>query len=93
VLIEMPVFSTAQRLKIALGGFVSFVGLIIVVSVVLDAAGAVNLEAVFQEGLALAVVSAVAALDVACGAMLLLRKRDIKMSFASHQKKTNNHAE
>jgi hypothetical protein len=89
----MPVFSTAQRLKIALGGFVSFIGVVILVSVVLDATGAVNLALVFESGLARAVASAVAALDVACGAILLLKNKEVGLSFASHQKKTNNNTD
>jgi hypothetical protein len=89
----MPAFSTAQRLKIALGGFVSFAGFIITVCAILSATGAANLQLVFQNGLAAVIVTAVAALDVACGLLLVFRNKEIVLSFASHQEKTDNNTD
>jgi uncharacterized membrane protein len=62
----MPSFSLKQRLKIAIGGFVSFVGLMMLTRTV-------NLESVMQNELIVAVVAIVGILDVICG-FLLLRK-------------------
>ncbi len=89
---SMPVFSDTQRLKIALGGFVSFTGLLILVSAILNATGTANLGLVFQSGLAIAIASIVALLDVACGLLLVLEGKKINL-FASHQKKPNNNAD
>lgn len=89
----MPFFSTAQRLKIALGGFASFTGFITIACAVLSATGAANLQLVFQNGLAVVLVAAVAALDVACGLLLVLRNKGIFLSFASHQEKTDNNTD
>jgi hypothetical protein len=86
----MPVFSAAQRLKIALGGFISFTGFLLLVSAIVSATRAANLELVFPDGSAVAIVAAEAALDVACGLLLMLRNKEILLSFASHQEKTNN---
>jgi hypothetical protein len=88
----MPVFSVAQRLKIALGGFASFTGFVILVCAILSATGAANLELVFQNGFAVSIAVAVAALDVGCGVLLILRNKEILFSFASHQEKTSDNA-
>jgi hypothetical protein len=86
----MPVFSTVQRLKIAFGGFVSFTGFIVLACAILTATGAANLELVFGSGLGTAVVTTVAVLDVVCGLFLVLRNKEIVLSFTSHQEKTDN---
>jgi hypothetical protein len=89
----MPIFSTVQRLKIALGGFTSFTGFIIVASVILSATGAANLELVFQNGLAVGIAATVAALDIGCGLLLVLKNKEIVISFNSQQEKTHNNAD
>lgn len=89
----MPVFSTAQRLKIAIGGFVSLTGFIILITTILGASGAVNLEAIFQSQLAMSIIVAVAALDIFGGLLLVLKNQKISLSFASHQKKTNDNTD
>jgi hypothetical protein len=88
----MSNFSKAQRLKIALGGFVSFAGVIILGCAILTATGTVNLASILQNELSVALVSTVGALNVICGLILVLRNKEIILSFAAHQKKTNNHA-
>jgi uncharacterized membrane protein len=69
----MPSFSLKQRLKIAIGGFVSFVGLMMLLLAFLTVTRTVNLESVMQNELIVAVVAIVGILDVICG-FLLLRK-------------------
>jgi hypothetical protein len=86
----MPIFSTAQRLKIALGGFVCFTGFLVLACAILTITGATNLDLVFGNGLGTAVVTTVAALDVVCGLLLVLRNKEIVLSFTSHQEKADN---
>ena len=92
-MIGMPVFSKTQRLKIALGGFVAFVGFIAIVCAILSGTGAANLELVFQNGLGTVTAIAIAALDIGCGLLLVLRNREINLSFAAHQEKTGNNVD
>jgi hypothetical protein len=82
----MPIFSRAQRLKIALGGFVSFTGLMIVLFVILTASGAGNPVSAFQNEIVIAFVAGIGILDVVCGLILLLRDKKIGLSFASNKK-------
>lgn len=70
----MPFFSPKQRLKIALGGFVSFVGLMLLIFVFLTTTRTVNLGTVMQNELIVTVVVIVGILDIICG-FLLFRKR------------------
>ena len=88
----MSTFSKVQRLKIALGGFVSFTGVIILGCAILTATGTVDLASILQNELSVALVSTVGALDVVCGLILVLKNKKIVLSFATHQEKTNNHA-
>lgn len=90
---QMPTFSNTQRLRIALGGFVSFTGLVVLACVILTLTGAANLTSVFQNELSVAIVLTVGALDVACGLIIVQRNKEIALSIASHQKKTNNNAD
>jgi hypothetical protein len=69
----MPYFPLKQRLKIALGGFVSFVGFILLIFVFLTTTKAANLESVMQNEL-IAVAVVVGVLDILCG-FILFRKR------------------
>lgn len=89
----MPTFSTVQRLKIALGGFLAFTGFLIVISTILTATGTVRFESVFQNELFIPIVAAVGALDVACGLLLVFRNKAVFRSFASHQEKPSNNAD
>ena len=70
----MPYFSLKRRLKIALGGFVFFIGLLLLILAVLTTTKAVNLESVMPDELMIAVVAVVGLMDVVCG-FLLFRKR------------------
>jgi uncharacterized membrane protein len=70
----MPYFPLKQRLKIALGGFVSFVGFMILLFALLTMTKTVNLESVVKNELIVAVAVIVGILDIICG-FLLFRKR------------------
>ena len=70
----MSYFSLKQRLKIALGGFVFFLGLLLLILAVLTTTRAVNLESIIPNELIIAVAAVVGILDVVCG-FLLFRKR------------------
>jgi uncharacterized membrane protein len=70
----MPYFPLKQRLKIALGGFVSFVGFMILLFALLTTTKTVNLESVVKNELIVAVAVIVGILDIICG-FLLFRKR------------------
>lgn len=69
----MPYFSLKQRLKIAIGGFVLFLGLLLLILAVLTTTKAVNLESIIPNGLLIAVAAVVGILDIVCG-FLLFRK-------------------
>ena len=70
----MPYSSLKRRLKIALGGFVFFIGLLLLILAILTTTKAVNLESVLPGELMIAVVAVVGLIDVVCG-FLLFRKR------------------
>jgi uncharacterized membrane protein len=69
----MPYFPLKQRLKIALGGFVSFVGFMILVIALLTTTRAANFESVVTNEFIVAVAVIVGILDIICG-FLLIRK-------------------
>jgi hypothetical protein len=71
----MPYFSLKQRLKIALGGFVFFIGLMLLIFAVLTMTRAVNLESVMQNEIIVAVAAVVGVLDVVCGFLLFQKRR------------------
>jgi len=60
----MPVFSINQRLRIALGGFVSFTGFIILACVILSLTNTANLASVFQGTILAFVITIVGVLDI-----------------------------
>ena len=70
----MPYFPLKQRLKIALGGFVSLVGFMILVFALLTTTRTINLESVVKNEFIVAVAAIVGILDIICG-FLLFRKR------------------
>ena len=89
----MPVFSINQRLRIALGGFISFTGFIVFVCVILSLTNTANLASVFQGTILSFVITLVGFLDIACGLLLFLGNRKINLSFTSHQKKANDNTD
>jgi uncharacterized membrane protein len=70
----MPYFPLKQRLKIALGGFASLVGFIVLVFALITTTKTVNLESVMKNELIVAAAVIVGILDIICG-FLLFRKR------------------
>ena len=70
----MPYFSLKRRLKIAIGGFVFFIGLLLLILAILTTTKAVNLESVLPGEFMIAVVAVLGLIDVVCG-FLLFRKR------------------
>ncbi len=86
----MPTFSKTQRLRIAIGGFVSFIGFLILIAALLTATGATNLETVFQNEFVVATIGIVGIADVFCGITLFLMDRQPFLLFASHKKETDD---
>ena len=70
----MPYFSIKQRLKIAIGGFVLFLGLLLLLLAILTTTRAANLESIISNEMIIAVAAVVGILDIVCG-FLLFRKR------------------
>jgi hypothetical protein len=70
----MPYFSLRQRLKIALGGFVFFLGLLLLILTFLTTTKAANLASIMPNELMAALAAVVGILDVVCG-FLLFRKK------------------
>jgi hypothetical protein len=71
---KMPYFSLKQRLKIAIGGFVFFTGLLLLIFTLLTTTKAVNLESVIPSQLIVAFAAVVGVLDIVCGFLLFLKK-------------------
>jgi len=70
----MPYFPLKQRFKIALGGFVSLVGFMLLFFALLTTTRTINLESVVKNEYIVAVAAIVGILDIICG-FLLFRKR------------------
>jgi hypothetical protein len=70
----MPYFPVKQRLKIALGGFVLFTGLLLVILTLLTITKAANLETAIPNELIVAFAAVVGILDVVCGYILFRKK-------------------
>lgn len=87
----MSTLSTSQRLKIALGGFVSFTGFIILVAVILTATGAADMQSVFQNEVMVGGVAFMGFLDVLCGLLLVFREKRIKWLSTSQKKKPDDY--
>lgn len=90
-LITMPIFSNAQRLRIALGGFISFSGLAIIACAILTLTGTADLTIVFQSNLSITIILTIGVIEIISGLLLFLRNKEISLSLASNQEKTNNH--
>jgi vacuolar-type H+-ATPase subunit I/STV1 len=89
----MSTLSTTKRLKIALGGFVSFTGFIILILVVLAGTGAADLSVVFHNEFLMAAILALGFIDIFCGILLAFTNTRLKLSFASQKKKPDNDVE
>ena len=82
--------STSKRLKIALGGFVSFAGFVILVAVALTATGATDIGSVLQNEVIVGTVAFIGFLDIFCGLILVLREKRLAWLFAPHKKKPSD---
>jgi len=67
----MPYFTPKQRFKIALGGFMSLVGFIILALAVLVITETIEIESILQSGLLVGFIVVIGVLDVLTGILLL----------------------
>ena len=70
----MPHFTSKQRLKIALGGFLTLVGFSIITLIVLTMTKTLDVESVLQPNLLLSLTTAMGVLDIIAGILLLRSK-------------------
>jgi len=70
----MPYFTRKQRFKIALGGFVSLVGFVVLTFTFLVIAKTIDVENILQPDLLINVMVIIGSLDVLAG-IVLLRSR------------------
>lgn len=70
----MPYFTRKQRLKIALGGFTSFIGFIVLALTILVITRMIDAENVLQPSLLVGAMVIIGVLDILAG-ILLLRSR------------------
>ena len=70
----MPHFTSKQRLKIALGGFLTLVGFSIITLTVLTMTKTLDVESVIQPNLLLSLTTAMGVLDIIAGILLLRSK-------------------
>lgn len=70
----MPYFTRKQRLKIALGGFTSFIGFIVLALTILVITKMIDAENVLQPSLLVGAMVIIGVLDILAG-ILLLRSR------------------
>jgi uncharacterized membrane protein len=85
----LSTLSTNQRLKTALGGFISFTGFIILAIVILTSTNAVDIKSIFQNEVMVGAVAFLGLLDVLCGVFLISREKTLKELFSSQKNKTN----
>jgi hypothetical protein len=71
---EMPYFTRRQRFKIALGGFMSLVGFMILAVIVLVITETIDTEDILQSGLLDDLIAVIGVLDVLVGVLLLRLK-------------------
>lgn len=86
----MPTFSVSQRLKIALGGFVCFIGATVLVCAILTFTGSVDAALVLQGPVSLFIALIVAFLDITSGLLLIFTDKKISFSFRSNKNKADN---
>ena len=67
----MPNFADKQRFKIALGGFLSFLGFVILIFTYLVVTNTIDVENVLQSGLLVNVMVVIGGLDILAGIILL----------------------
>jgi type IV secretory pathway VirB2 component (pilin) len=89
----MTVFSIGQRLKTALGGFLAFTGLIILVSTVLVATNSANLFFVFEGTNGVIALSISATLEIVGGLVLFFGSKKFTLSFAGNEKETDKNTD
>jgi hypothetical protein len=89
----LSVLSTTKRLRIALGGFLSFTGFIILIMVIFTETGAADMQAVLQNGVMVGAVAILGLLDVLCGLMLFYREKRLKDLIASQKRKPRDDVE
>jgi len=70
----MPHFTSKQRLKIALGGFLTLVGFSIIALTVLTMTKTLDVESFLQPNLLLSLTTAMGVLDIIAGILLLRSK-------------------
>lgn len=70
----MPYFTPKQRFKIALGGFISLMGFIILALIVLVITETIDAENILQSGLLVDFILVIGVLDVLAGILLLRLK-------------------
>jgi hypothetical protein len=69
----MPYFPLTQRLKIAIGGFLFFTGVLLLILAFLTTTKTANLEAIIPNELIIAAAAVVGILDVVCGFLLFYK--------------------
>ena len=70
----MPNFTPKQRFRIALGGFISFIGFIILVMAALVITETIDIENILQHNLLAGVMAIIGILDILAGVLLLRLK-------------------
>jgi len=70
----MPYFTRKQRFKIALGGFVSLVGFVVLTFIFLVITKTISVENILQPDLLISIMVIIGGLDVLAG-IVLLRSR------------------
>jgi hypothetical protein len=90
---NLSTLSTRDRLKIALGGFVSFSGFIVLIMVFLSATGAADMNSVFQSPVMIGAAAFLGGLDIICGAFLVFRGKRLGWSIPTKKEKANGNVE
>ena len=67
----MPNFTPRQRFRIALGGFISFIGFIILVMAALVITETIDIENILQHNVLAGVMAIIGILDLLAGVLLL----------------------
>ena len=67
----MPNFTPRQRFRIALGGFISFIGFIVLVMAALVITETIDIENILQHNLLAGVMAIIGILDLLAGVLLL----------------------